>query len=262
MAPDACLLRSPGSRHERPALARPRVTTGNRLEHPARFLPADARRDFVKGGGGDCRRCNAALLSLSEKLSFRLLQEEFDYHERLVSLKDALYQTGIAHTSPGLDGTGILFQPLIQCQLPANIKPIVVRYPADRHLTYEQLLPLVIDALPGADPFILLGESFSGPLAVMAAAERPKNLIGLILCASFVAGPIPFIGPAVRLFARSLLFRFFPPLQRLKGRLEGYSTTELRGLSAAALALVRPQVMAARVRMVFRTDATDRATPM
>jgi pimeloyl-ACP methyl ester carboxylesterase len=157
---------------------------------------------------------------------------------------------------PGLDGTGILFQPLINA-LPASVKPIVVKYPPDRHLTYEELLPLVLDAIPGRGPFILLGESFSGPLAVMAAAGHPKNLIGLILCASFVTGPIPFIGPAIRVVARSLLFRFFPLLQRLKGLLEGYSTAELRALSTAALALVRPHVMAARVRMVFRTDATD-----
>src|SRR5271155_2151701 len=85
---------------------------------------------------------------------------------------------------PGLDGTGLLFQPLVAA-LPAAIQPRIVRYPGHRHLTYHELLPLVMDALPQSGPFILLGESFGGPLATMVAAERPPGLVGLILCASF-----------------------------------------------------------------------------
>jgi pimeloyl-ACP methyl ester carboxylesterase len=75
---------------------------------------------------------------------------------------------------PGLDGTGLLFQPLVAA-LPEMIKSIVVGYPGDQPLNYEQLLPQVMDALPRSDPFIILGESFSGPLAMMAAAKRPDG---------------------------------------------------------------------------------------
>src|ERR1700749_187537 len=91
---------------------------------------------------------------------------------------------------PGLAGTGLLFQPLLAA-LPPNINPIVVRYPGDRDLTYEQLLPLALNAIPKTGPFLLLGESFSGPLATMIAAQPPTNLVGLILCATFVTRPWP-----------------------------------------------------------------------
>jgi len=157
---------------------------------------------------------------------------------------------------PGLDGTGLLFQPLIAA-LPATIKPTIVRYPGDRHLSYQELLPLVLDALPPSDPFILLGESFSGPLAAMVAAQRPKNLIGLILCATFITAPWPIIRPAISIFARGPVFNLYIPYKRIRALLGGYSTPQRRALIAQMQSLVRPHVFASRVRMVFQVDAKD-----
>jgi pimeloyl-ACP methyl ester carboxylesterase len=142
-------------------------------------------------------------------------------------------------------------------QLPAHINPILVSYPPDRHLTYDQLLPLVLVMLPPTEPFILFGESFSGPLALMVASYRPKNLLGVILCATFVSRPIPFIGWVVPLLARSIFFRLFPPAQKFKAILGRYSNPELQLLFAQTHACVRPDVIAFRVRMVFRVDVRE-----
>jgi pimeloyl-ACP methyl ester carboxylesterase len=84
---------------------------------------------------------------------------------------------------PGLDGSGVLFRPLIR-QLGLELQPVIVPYPPREVLGYDELLSLVLEALPRSSPFILLGESFSGPLALMAAATLPKGLRGVILCAS------------------------------------------------------------------------------
>jgi pimeloyl-[acyl-carrier protein] methyl ester esterase len=157
---------------------------------------------------------------------------------------------------PGLDGTGLLFQPLVAA-LPTTIKPTIVRYPGDRHLSYQELLPLALDALPPSDPFILLGESFSGPLATMIAAQRPKNLIGLILCATFVTHPWPFIRPAIPIFARGPIFNLYIPYKRIRALLGGYSTPQRRALIEQMQTLVRPHVFASRVRMVFQVDVRD-----
>jgi pimeloyl-ACP methyl ester carboxylesterase len=157
---------------------------------------------------------------------------------------------------PGLDGTGILFQPLIDA-LPPNIKPIVVGYPTDRPMTYAQLLPMVMAALPANEPFILLGESFSGPLAVMAAAQRPANLLGLILCATFVTRPMPWIGWAVPLLARSLVFQLFPPAQKVKAILGGYSGPALQRRFSKVHSMVCPAMIAFRVRQVFQIDVRE-----
>lgn len=157
---------------------------------------------------------------------------------------------------PGLDGTGLLFKPLVAA-LPAAITPIIVRYPGERHLSYQELLPIVLEALPRSDPFILLGESFSGPLAAMIAADRPKNMVGLILCASFVTKPWRFVGLAIPILSRGPIFNLYMPYKRIRARLGGYSTPQRRALIEQMHKLVPPHVFASRVRMVFRVDARE-----
>ena len=152
-----------------------------------------------------------------------------------------------------------MYKPLIAA-LPAHINPILVTYPADQCLNYDDLLPRVLAMLPPADPFILFGESFSGPLALMAASHRPPNLIGVILCATFVTRPIPLIGWAVPLLARSWMFRLFPPAQKLTAIGGRYSNPELQALFAQTHTMVSPEVMAYRVRKVFQVDARDALT--
>ena len=83
---------------------------------------------------------------------------------------------------PGMDGTGILFEPLLDA-LPQGWTAQVVRYPPDKPLGYESLLDVVLHAIEGNEPFMLVGESFSGPLALMAALGKPAGLQAVILCA-------------------------------------------------------------------------------
>ena len=94
---------------------------------------------------------------------------------------------------PGLDGTGRLFAPLLRA-LP-GLEPIVVSYPCREVLDVQGLLHVIEGALP-TEPYILVAESFSGPLAVRVAARRPLGLRGLVLVASFVRSPLGRIRPA------------------------------------------------------------------
>lgn len=154
---------------------------------------------------------------------------------------------------PGLDGTGVLFRPLLK-HLPPSISAVVVDYPRDQALGYAELLPLVLDALPRDRPFAVLGESFGGPLALRVAAARPGGLKALILCASFVSCPHPIVPMWAASLVTALPFTAFPQLSRLKALLGGYSTGALRALSREALAAVRPAVLAHRTREVIRAD--------
>ena len=84
---------------------------------------------------------------------------------------------------PGLDGTGDLFQPLVDTA-PPDVRPLVVKLP---HLgSYADLLDAIRDQLPDGR-FIILGESFSGPLALQIARELPERVTAVILCNSFVS---------------------------------------------------------------------------
>jgi pimeloyl-ACP methyl ester carboxylesterase len=157
---------------------------------------------------------------------------------------------------PGLDGTGVLFRPFVDV-LPTSLTPVVVRYPGDEPLGYEALLPRVLAALPKRAAFVLLGESFSGPLALTAAATRPAGLRGVVLCASFVRSPHPYVPAWMRHVVGPKMMSAFPRMSRAKMLLGGYATSALRSLSQEALSQVTPETLAARLRDVLAVDVTS-----
>ena len=89
---------------------------------------------------------------------------------------------------PGMDGTGLMFGPILPFL--EGLDPRVVRYPAEL-TSYPDCLAFARAQLPLDRPFLLLGESFSGPIAIALAAERPEGLQGLVLCVTFARNPSP-----------------------------------------------------------------------
>src|SRR5207249_6130409 len=75
---------------------------------------------------------------------------------------------------PGMDGSGSLFEDFI-ASLPPDVEAMVVKYPPDRALDYAELEALARAALPIQGSFLLVGESFSGPVAVALAASSPRS---------------------------------------------------------------------------------------
>jgi pimeloyl-ACP methyl ester carboxylesterase len=92
---------------------------------------------------------------------------------------------------PGLDGTGKLFTDFVKV-LGSRVSTVVVAYPADQPMGYVELEEWVLSALPQNRPFVVLGESFSGPIAIRIAARGLANFKGLILCGTFVKNPYPW----------------------------------------------------------------------
>ena len=148
-----------------------------------------------------------------------------------------------------MDGTCTLFAPIVE-HLASDCTSI--SYPTDQALDYEQLIDFVRARLPQDEPFILLGESFSGPVAVALAASNPPGLIGLILCASFAQSPYPSLKPFarfVRLLPMNLPLSFFSTM--LMGR---YTTPKLKQLLGAALQSVSSYVLRERIRSILTVD--------
>jgi pimeloyl-ACP methyl ester carboxylesterase len=106
---------------------------------------------------------------------------------------------------PGLDGTGIGFERLVAA-LP-GVPVSVIRYASDA-AGYDSLLDFVRAALPQDARYVLLGESYSGPIAARLASENLPRLAGLVLCASFLSSPRPRLAPLGRLLR-------FAPAQRV-----------------------------------------------
>jgi pimeloyl-[acyl-carrier protein] methyl ester esterase len=153
---------------------------------------------------------------------------------------------------PGMDGSGLLFGDFIEALGP-HVDAKVVAYPRDRALGYSELTALARAELPTDQPFVLLGESFSGPIAVALAAGRPPGLRALVLVCSFVRSPIS--APAV---LRRMLAVF--PVHRVPVRLAAavllgkFATPRLRDLLADAVAAVKPKVWHSRLAAVLSTD--------
>jgi len=153
---------------------------------------------------------------------------------------------------PGLDGTGSLYAEFERA-LPQSIRLRALAYPSDRALGYADLADLVREQLPTSGPWLLLGESFSGPLALRLAAERPLGLVGLVLVATFHRKPLAL--PAW--LVPTLAFRVRPPRWVIRRLMfdEGVPERDIDDFYRA-LESVRPNVMARRAREALRVDET------
>jgi len=148
---------------------------------------------------------------------------------------------------PGLDGTGRLFDRFEQAA--PNVKSVRrVALPPDRVLTYDELAQWVLPALP-SEPFVLIGESFSGPLALRLT--RSVQPVAVVLCASFVRA-----SALARLAAVPLSFclRIAPPKSAVSALMAG-GDAELANDLVRAIASVDKAVLSARARMVLEADA-------
>ncbi len=156
---------------------------------------------------------------------------------------------------PGMDGTGIELTDFVAALAP-ELEAIVVTYPNDRPMDYAGHEAVARTSLPIDRPFVLLGESYSGPIAISIAASAPPGLIGLVLCCSFARNPRPALSWLRRLVP------FVPtripaglPCWFLLGQ---FSTPRLENASAQVLAQIAPDAFRARLASIIDCDVTER----
>jgi pimeloyl-ACP methyl ester carboxylesterase len=155
---------------------------------------------------------------------------------------------------PGMDGSGTLFSEFISA-LPPGVEPLVITYPPDQPMGYADLEALTRERLPSR-PFVLLGESFSGVIAVALAAGGPSALRGVILVGSFVRSPIPVPRGFHSVLAALPIWRV--PIRIAAAVLLGRSSSSIvRNRLAAAIAAVAPATWRARSRAVLSVDVVE-----
>jgi pimeloyl-[acyl-carrier protein] methyl ester esterase len=153
---------------------------------------------------------------------------------------------------PGLDGTGTLFAPFLAAWGP-DLPTQVIRYPTEGPQDVATLAAYVAARLP-TGPHVLLGESFSGPIALTLAATNPTGLRGLILCATFVSNPRPGLA-----WARGLIphLPMGPGVMPLLAPLTlGCRGRELAQSLRVALGSTPPSILRARLTQVVTLDAS------
>lgn len=155
---------------------------------------------------------------------------------------------------PGMDGTGDLFAEFALA-LGDEIAPIIIGYPADQPMGYEELEEYIRVHLPVDQPYVILGESFSGPIAISIASSQPAGLIGLILCCTFASNPLPLLNPIRHLISllpiSNKLTIFIAPF--LFGQ---YSSRMLRRNLQQILGKVTAGTLRRRLRAVFDIDVS------
>lgn len=162
---------------------------------------------------------------------------------------------------PGLDATGTQQGAFTAAMQRHGIATTVIAYPVDRALGYDALADIVQAALPAEGEYVLLGESFSGPLALRIAAAHPARLRGLVLSTTFARSP----WYAWRRL-QSLLY-WAPvrtlPMGALSWLLLGrWSTPALRDALAAALSRVHADVLRTRAVAALGVDVASCASAL
>jgi pimeloyl-[acyl-carrier protein] methyl ester esterase len=153
---------------------------------------------------------------------------------------------------PGMDGTGELLRALVD-QLALHRPVQLLAYPRDEPLNYAQLTTYVVERAP-TRPFVILGESFSGPIAIEIAATDPRA-VGLVLASSFARHPLPAQFAA---FTRLLGLRWLPKRLIATALMGSTATPELTVRLHQVLAALPQDILQFRAREALRVDKRNR----
>jgi pimeloyl-ACP methyl ester carboxylesterase len=153
-----------------------------------------------------------------------------------------------------MDGTGRMFKPLIE-KLPKEWDIRVVDYPSDQALNYDQLVIEATRSIPAKGNYFLLGESFSGPIAITLAEAADTRLKGVILCCTFMQSPLSllrYFGGLLSKYPISLVPSFAVEIL-LFGR---YRSASLSQLLKDALGGVSNAVLSQRLLAIRDVDVS------
>jgi pimeloyl-ACP methyl ester carboxylesterase len=151
---------------------------------------------------------------------------------------------------PGLDGTGNLGRRL-QARLAGSQ---LITYPRDRVLTFDESVRLVHAAVEHDDRVIVVGESYSGAIALRYAAAYPQRVVGVVLIAGFVEPPWT---RALAHVMWAWLFRVRPPRWVVRWLFAGWDANDaLVDYVIDTVRSVKPEVVSGRLRQVLTTDHT------
>lgn len=148
---------------------------------------------------------------------------------------------------PGMDGTGDLFKPLLE-HLSKDIAVEIIAYPADKKISYNKLIDYVTAKLPYDDNYLIVAESFSGPIAFAIAKNPPPNLKSVIFVCSFLKPPRKVLTLS-NFIPLSVVFALPVPLWIIKRYLLGNVVSdELVHLFRKSVSSVNKTVLSFRIR--------------
>jgi len=153
---------------------------------------------------------------------------------------------------PGLDGSGVLFEPFIE-SLPGDVRCTVVTYPPRERLSMSDLVEVAFRQIPADRDVVLVAESFSGPLAAELLKRDLPAVRAVVFVATFLEPPRPFLLWLARVLPLSCILRIPTPSVLIRRASLGAGAGEpLIALFREARRAVSPDVLASRLRMIAR----------
>ena len=163
---------------------------------------------------------------------------------------------------PGLDGTGILFQPLKQIT-PCEIETIVVEYPRNKIITRNQLVSTIEKQIPKDKPIVIVAESFGGALVVELLSKTDFNLKAVVFCASFARNPKKSLLWLSNFIPLSYLLRLSLPHWLIRYCcLDKNSPSLLISMIEKSIKSVNPSVLANRLRSMNNVDVRNKTAQL
>lgn len=161
---------------------------------------------------------------------------------------------------PGMDGTGEFFDSFIQALNPA-IRTVIVRYPKTGSFSYEALTALASEQIAAANipadaPYMLLGESFSGPIAIALAAKANPQLKGLVLSCTFAANPRPLLSK-FSFLVPAITFNSFWLALTSKFLMGNFKDEKMYQQLCVTLPAIAPITMRSRLDAVIGVDYSE-----
>jgi pimeloyl-ACP methyl ester carboxylesterase len=153
---------------------------------------------------------------------------------------------------PGLDGTDLLLDGFRE-SAPSTHHVTVLTLPDDHSVGYRELCEQFSESVHSMRQCTLIGESFSGPLAVLLAHRHPDVVRHLVLVASFATSPMP---RAATLVPWAVVFRWPLPTFVARRFLVG-PNLELIPTLKHALRIHAARTLAYRMRTIAAVDVTS-----
>lgn len=134
---------------------------------------------------------------------------------------------------PALDGTGEMFANL-QTALADHFDTMVIAYPQTGPQDYSSLADYIRQQIPDSEPYMLLGESFAGPLVHNIAAADPEHCKAAIFVATYLSNPRPVVIKLLTLTPARLINFFVarPGIVALFGLSRQASLSTIRAVAA------------------------------
>lgn len=148
---------------------------------------------------------------------------------------------------PGMDGTGIMFEPFVKA-LPNSIDVQIAKLIQEKNVSYEEQATVILRTVKKNT--IVIGESYSGLIAHELGKMAPELVKHIVFAASFLERP-SVLAKYGKLLPRAMLNYSLYPESLVKRMLFGeYSSEYLMGLFNRTMSEVPLDVLAFRIKQM------------